>query len=262
MSLVTLGSEGTLAVITIENPPQNRINERMAADLGVAIKAIEAGEFRAVLVRASGPDFSFGGDIMNWPQMTVRQLRAAFETYMSVFNRFERLPLPVVAAVQGLCSGGGLELAIRADIIVAAESARFCHPEQTLGIVTILGGIYRVAERAGRSFASEWALTSEQVSATTMMQRGIVNRVVPDAELDQRARELAMRVADGPTRAYAAHKVLLRIWADAGVAAADSAMFDISMPLFETEDVRRGMSSAVEALKAGRPRPTMDFKGR
>ena len=262
MSLVTLGNEGSLAVITIENPPQNRINDRIAADLLAAVEAIEAGEFRAVLVRANGADFSFGGDIMNWPEMTVRQLRAAFDTYMTVFNRFERLPLPVVAAVQGFCFGGGLELAIRADMIVAAESARFGHPEQTLGIVTILGGVYRVAERAGRSFASEWALTSEQVSATTMMQRGVVNRVVPDAELDQRARELAMRAAGGPTRAYAAHKVLLRIWAEAGVAAADSAMFDIAMPLFETEDVRRGMPSAIEALKAGRPRPAMDFKGR
>ena len=262
MSLVTLANEGTLAVITIDNPPQNRINERMGADLLAAVEAVEAGKFRAVLLRANGPDFSFGGDIMNWPQMTMRQLRATFDSYMTVFNRFERLPLPVVAAVQGLCFGGGLELAIRADMIVAAESARFGHPEQSIAIVTVLGGIYRVAERAGRSFASEWALTSEQIPATTMMQRGVVNRVVPDDQLEQRARELAMRAAGGPTRAYAAHKALLRIWAEAGVAAADNAMFDIAMPLFETEDVRHGIPSAVEALKAGRPRPAMDFKGR
>jgi len=95
-----------------------------------------------------------------------------------------------------------------------------------------------------------------------MMQRGVVNRVVPDAELEQRAKEFALGVAAGPTRAYAAHKALLRIWAEAGVAAADSAMFDIAMPLFETDDVRRGIPSAVAALKAGRPRPPMDFKGR
>jgi enoyl-CoA hydratase/carnithine racemase len=262
MSLVTLTNEGALAVITVDNPPQNRINDRMGADLLAAVEAIEAGEFRALLVRAKGPDFSFGGDIVNWPQMTIRQLRATFDSYMTVFNRFERLPLPVIAAVQGLCFGGGLELAIRADMIVAAESAKFGHPEQSIAIVTVLGGIYRIAERAGRSFASEWALTSEQVSATTMMQRGVVNRVVPDDQLEQRARELAMLAAGGPTRAYAAHKALLRIWAEAGVAAADSAMFDIAMPLFETEDVRRGMPSAIEALKAGRPRPAMDFKGR
>jgi enoyl-CoA hydratase/carnithine racemase len=262
MSLVSLQGEGPVAVITLENPPQNRINGALGMELSNAIDNVEAGEVRAVLLRANGPDFSFGGDIMNWPDMTVRQLRATFEQYMTIFNRFERLPLPVIAAVQGLCFGGGLELAIRADMIFAAESAAFGHPEQTLGIVTVLGGIYRVAERAGRSFASEWALTSERVPAATMMQRGVVNRVVPDAELDKSAREFAMRVAKGPTRAYAAHKALLRIWAEAGVAAADSAMFDIAMPLFETDDVRRGIPSAVKALKAGQPRPPMDFQGR
>jgi enoyl-CoA hydratase/carnithine racemase len=262
MSLVTLDNEGVLAVITLDNPPQNRIGERMAEELGVAIEAVEAGDFRAVLLRTKGPDFSFGGDIVDWPDMSIRRLRTTFETYMTVFNRFERLPVPVIAAVQGLCFGGGLELAIRADMIVAAESARFGHPEQTLGIVTLLGGIYRVAERAGRSVASEWALTSQQIPAMSMMQRGVVNRVVSDAELDQSARELAVQAARGPTRAYAAHKALLRIWAEAGVAAADTAMFDIAMPLFETEDVKRGIPSAVAAVRANRPRPAVDFKGR
>ena len=180
MSLVSLERDGALAVITLDNPPQNRINERMAAELAEAIGAVEASDSRAVVLRAKGENFSFGGDIVNWPDMPVRQLRALFEQYMAVFNRFERLPVPVVAAVHGLCLGGGLELAIRADMIVAAENARFGHPEQTLGIVTLLGGVYRVAERAGRSFASEWALTSEHIGAATMMQRGVVNRVVPD----------------------------------------------------------------------------------
>jgi enoyl-CoA hydratase/carnithine racemase len=262
MSMITLQSEGSLAIITMENPPQNRINEELADQLLATLETVEAGEHRALLLRSSGPDFSFGGDIVDWPAMSTRQLRATFDRYMTTFNRFERLPIPVVAAVQGVCFGGGFELAIRADIIVAAESAVFGHPEQTLGIVTLLGGIYRVAERAGRSFASEWALTSERVPAITMMQRGIVNRVVPHADLEHRARELAMRAARGPTRAHAVHKALLRIWAEAGVAAADTAMFDIAMPLFETADVRRGLPSAIDALKAGRPRPPLDFEGR
>jgi enoyl-CoA hydratase/carnithine racemase len=262
MSLIKLETDGLVAVISLENPPQNRINEVMAAELSKAIDDIEAGDCRAVLLRANGPDFSFGGDIMKWPDMSVRELRATFEQYMFVFNRFERIPLPVIAAVHGLCFGGGLELAIRADVIFAGESATFGHPEQSLGIVTLLGGIYRVAERAGRAFAAEWALTSERVPAAIMMQRGIVNRVTPDGELETSARDFARRVAKGATRAYAAHKALLRIWAEAGVAAADSAMFDVAMPLFETDDVRRGIPSAVNALKAGQPRPTMDFQGR
>ncbi len=140
MTHVTLETDGALAIVTLDNPPQNRIGDQMADELAGIVEAIESGESRAVLLRAKGTDFSFGGDIMNWPEMSPRRLRATFDRYMSLFNRFERLPLPVITAVQGLCFGGGLELATRADIIVAGESARFGHPEQSLGIVTMLGG--------------------------------------------------------------------------------------------------------------------------
>jgi enoyl-CoA hydratase/carnithine racemase len=262
MALVKLETDVGLAIVTLDNPPQNRISPQLSDEFAEIVDTIEASNARAVLLRADGPDFSFGGDITNWPDMSTRQLRTAFDRHMAEFNRFERLPLPVVAAVQGLCFGGGLELVIRADVIFAGESARFGHPEQSLGIATMLGGIYRVAERAGRAFASEWALTSEQVPAATMMRHGVINHVVPDADLEQAARKFAERAAKGPTRAYAAHKALLRVWAEAGVATADTAMFDIAMPLFETDDVRRGIPSAVNALRSGQPRPVLDFTGR
>ncbi|NUX56713.1 enoyl-CoA hydratase/isomerase family protein [Paraburkholderia youngii] len=261
MTLLTVNFDDGLATIVIDRPPQNRIDDQMIDELATAVAAIERSDARAVLVRSEGENFSFGGDIMTWPEANVRELRARFAHYMSVFNRFEHLPVPVVAAVQGLCFGGGFELALRADVIFAGESATFGHPEQTLGIVTVLGGIYRVAERAGRSRASEWALTSEKVAAATMERFGIVNRVVADADLLKAAADFARKLAHGPTRAYAAHKALLRAWAVGGVAAADEAMFDIAMPLFESDDAQRGIRSAVEALKAGRPRPVMDFNG-
>jgi enoyl-CoA hydratase/carnithine racemase len=262
MPPLTVSFDEHLATIVLDRPPQNRIDDQMIDELAAAVSAIERGGARAVLLRAEGENFSFGGDIMAWPGADVRELRSRFEHYMSVFNRFERLPMPVIAAVQGLCFGGGLELALCADMIFAGESSTFGHPEQTLGIVTVLGGVYRVAERAGRSRAAEWAMTSERVPASTMERFGVVNRVVPDAELLQQARAFAHKVASGPTRAYAAHKALLRSWALGGTAAADDAMFDIAMPLFETEDVQRGLQSAVDALKAGKPRPVLDFKGR
>jgi enoyl-CoA hydratase/carnithine racemase len=262
MQPLQLHIDDHVATLVLDNPPQNRIGDTMIDELDEAIEAIEASDARAVVLRAEGENFSFGGDILPWPEANVRQLRARFERYMSVFNRFERMPLPVVAAVQGLCFGGGLELALRADVLFAGASATFGHPEQSLGIVTILGGIYRVAERAGRSRAAEWALTSEKVPAATMERFGIVNRVIDDAALIDEAMAFAHRIALGPTRAYAAHKALLRAWAVGGVAAADDAMFDIAMPLFETEDVTRGLASAVDALKAGKARPVMDFRGR
>jgi enoyl-CoA hydratase/carnithine racemase len=259
---IRLSIDDAVASLFLDNPPQNRIGDETANQLSVAIDEISASEARVLLLRAEGADFSFGGDIMTWPDMEVRELRALFERYMSVFNRFERLPIPVIAVVQGLCFGGGFELALRADVIFAGSTARFGHPEQSLGIVTLLGGIYRVAERAGRAFASDWALTSQQVPATVMERHGVVNCVIDDHKLVAEATAYATKIAAGPTRAYAAHKALLRAWAVGGVAAADEAMFDIAIPLFETNDVKTGLASAVNALKAGLPRPVMDFIGR
>lgn len=262
MPYISVDIAEDVATLVIDRPPQNRIDDRMVDELEAAVTTIERSGARAVLLRSEGENFSFGGDIMEWPDASVNELRARFEHYMDVFNRFERLSMPVIAAVQGLCFGGGLELALRADLVFAGESATFGHPEQTLGIVTLLGGIYRVAERAGRARAAEWALTSERVPAAAMERFGVVNRVLPDACLQHEALEFARKVAKGPTRAHAVHKALLRAWTTGGIDTADDAMFDIAMPLFETRDVQRGLRSAVDALKAGKPRPTLDFEGR
>jgi enoyl-CoA hydratase/carnithine racemase len=251
-----------LATVVLQNPPQNRLDVQFADELAEAVDAVGDSEARAVLLRADGPDFSFGGDFLPWAGWSKRKLRTVFDRYLTVFNQFEHLPVPVVAAVQGLCSGGGFELVLRADVIFAGDTARFCHPEPTLGITTLMGGIYRVAERAGRARAAEWALTSEKVPARVMADAGVINRVVPDDELLAEAKAFAQRAAGGPTLAHAAHKYLLRSWAVGGVAAADQALFDVSVPLFDTEDVRTGLASAAEAFRAGKARPVLQFRGR
>ena len=250
-----------VAHIVLDNPPQNRIDNQMGQELLEAVNAIEAGAARAVLVRANGDNFSFGGDIVDWPDTPTRELRQQFEEYMFAFNRLEQLPLPVIAAVNGLCFGGGFEMVLRADVIFAGESAAFGHPEQTLGIVTVLGGIYRAAARVGRARAFEWALTSERVPASALAEAGLVNRVVADEDVVSTALEFARKVAAGPTRAHAAHKALLRLWEIGGAAGADAAMFDVAMPLFESKDARKGIPSAVRAYQAGTPRPAVDFSG-
>lgn len=262
MSHLSVTTKDGVATLVLHHPPQNRIGTTMVDELGDAVDEIAAGDARAVVLRAEGPDFSFGGDIEPWPDWDRREMRRHFEQFLQTFNAFERLPVPTVAAVQGLCFGGGLELAVRADVIIAGRSARFGHPEQSIGIVTLLGGIYRIAERAGRSRAMRWALTSEQVPATEMERFGVVDRVVDDEALDDEAAAFAAQVAAGPTLAHAAHKSLLRTWAVGGVAAADETIFDVAIPLFDSADTRMAIPTAVEALRAGRPRPPMPFEGR
>lgn len=262
MSQLHLSIDADLAKLTLRNPPQNRLTQEFFGKLGAAIAEIGRSGVRAALLSADGPDFSFGGDVVPWPELSPHELRAAFEQRFATVNQWERLAIPTVVAVQGLCFGGGFELAIRSDVVFAGETARFGHPEQSLGIVTMLGGIYRVAERVGKARAMEWALTSEQVPAHVMEQHGVVTRIVPDASLLAEATAFAAKLAVGPTRAHAAHKALLRIWTAGGVGAADEALLEIAMPLFETEDVRRALPESVEAFKNGRPRPAFRFKGR
>ena len=254
--------QGGVAVISLQNPPQNRIDDQMVDELDAALAGIERSGARVVIVQADGPDFSWGGDITTWPLDDIDRMRSIFGRYMAVFNRFERLPIPTIACVQGLCFGGGFELALRADVLFAAAGARFGHPEQSIGIITLLGGIQRVAERAGPAFAAEWALTSEQVPAEVMARHGIVNRVVPDECYMQEAHAFAARLSTGPTRAYAVHKALIAAWADGGVAAADRVLLGLSMQLFEGSDARAGISSAITALAEGRQRPRLEFSGR
>jgi enoyl-CoA hydratase/carnithine racemase len=251
-----------LATLVLTNPPQNRIGTQLVDELEQALRTIGASDARAVLLRAEGPDFSYGGDIAPWPDWGEREMRTRFEHFLRTFNQFERLPIPTIAAVQGLCFGGGLELAVRADVLFAGRTARFGHPEQSIAIVTLLGGIYRIAERAGRSRAMEWALTSEQVPAAEMERFGVVNRVIDDERLVAEATAFARKVAAGPTKAHAAHKALLRAWAVGGVAAADEVMFDIAIPLWATDDTRAAIPAAVSAMRAGQPRPAMPFAGR
>lgn len=261
MSHLSFDYDGRVAVITLHNPPQNRLSPLMLKELASSLEDIGRSQARAVVVQAEGSDFSFGGDIVPWPEMSQRELRTLFEGYLQVFNQFERLSVPTIVAAQGLCGGGGLELALRADVLFASDSARFCHPEQSIAIVTLLGGVYRMAERVGRAKAMEWALTSEQVPAEVMRHHGVVNRIVSLSNLRSETMSFAQQVASGPTRAHAAHKALLRIWATGGVAAADEAIMDIALPLFESDDTKLAIPASVDAFAAGQPRPKFEFKG-
>ena len=119
-----------------------------------------------------------------------------------------------------------------------------------------------MADRIGRSRAAELVFLCERISAAQLCAWNVINRVVDDATLEQVARDLAMRLAAGPTLAYAATKALWRIQAESGERAAREVLYDRSMPLFETQDAKAALKVAAQALEAGRPRPKMTFEGR
>lgn len=263
MASFTCTTEGGVATLLLSNPPQNRLNSATTADFKAAVEKIQTDRsIRALVIRAEGDNFSYGGDISGWLDADPAAIGASIAEGAQRFREFEELPVPVVSAVHGRCLGGAFEMVLRTDIIVAAESARFGHSEQTLGLVTLMGGVQRIAERAGRTRAIRWAMTSEQVPAREMLEAGVITEVVPDEQLLAAAYGWAARLAKGPTLAHAAHKKMLNAWSNGGVAAADNLIPALAEQLWRTEDARRGIASAQDALRRGVERPVLDFEGR
>ncbi|PYU16103.1 MAG: enoyl-CoA hydratase/isomerase family protein, partial [Acidobacteria bacterium] len=177
---------------------------------------------------------------------TGSEARERFTTHLQMIADLEELPFPTLAAVQGMCVGGGLELVLACDLIWAAASARFGQLEATIGTTTLLGGVQRLAERAGPSRAREIIYTAEQYDAATFERWNIVNRVVPDDTFESQTRAFAERLANGPTLAYAAGKRIVRAYLEGGVRAADRVVDEVGPPLFQSEDMRAAVAALVE----------------
>ena len=261
MSFIRVEAETEIAKVTLDHPTGNRINFAMREELLQAFQRIADSKARVLVVRGKGTDFSLGGDVRDWAGKSAAELTPRIGVFAKAIEVLEQLKIPTIAAVQGACMGGGFELALGCDLIVAARSARFAFPEARVGIVTLQGGVFQMAERIGRSKAIEMAFLSEPVAAEQMAVWNVVNHVVEDAALEAEAEALAQRLATGSPGAYAATKALLSLWRQGGQTAASAALYDLSMPLFDTQDVQTAIKSAAVALDAGHPLPKANFTG-
>ncbi len=261
MNKVRFETSGALGVITLINPPLNLFSAELIADLGTAVTQARDANLRAMLVRAEGRLFSGGADVNVFKGVSATQARGRFTSRLELIAGIEELPFPTIAAVQGLCLAAGLELALACDLIWAAESARFGQVEALIGTTTLLGGVQRLAERCGPARAREIIYTAEQYDAATFERWNIINRIVPDAELDAQALAFAQKLSNGPTLAYAAGKRMVRSYLDSGVRTADAVVSEVAPPLFDSDDMR----SAAAALLEHGPRNFRDkviFRGR
>ncbi|MGW4518040.1 enoyl-CoA hydratase/isomerase family protein [Streptomyces sp. NPDC004393] len=153
-AFVRFRQQQNVAVITLRREPQNRINRQVWAELGEAVRQAAQSGVRALLIRSEGDDFSWGGEFREWPTLTsyaARRERFSFSN--QVLNTLEQLPIPTVTAVQGRAFGGGFELALHTDLVIAAESARFRFPEVTVAVPPLAGGASS-ASRSGRAAPS------------------------------------------------------------------------------------------------------------
>ncbi len=162
---------------------------------------------------------------------------------MALLDRLENVPVPTLAAVGGAALGGGFEIALACDLIIAADNAELGLVETSLGLLPLLGGVQRVTERAGAARGKEIAFFGRRHDPTTLERWGVINLVVAESELETASLSWARQLAAGPTVAYGGVKRLANACARAGTAAADAEQDKANDAMWASEDVRRGLEA-------------------
>ncbi|MFE1234215.1 enoyl-CoA hydratase/isomerase family protein [Streptomyces sp. NPDC059442] len=260
---LSLRVEDGIAVLTLCRPEKlNGWSWEASRQLGVLADRIRFDErVRVVLVRAEGRAFCAGIDVTA-PGGAITGRSAAERTQRYAegirwvherFAVFARLPQPVVAAVQGYCLGFGFELALMADVRIAADDAVFALPEAGIGVSVDAGGDLRIARDAGAGWAKYLALTGRRIDAATAERLGLVQLVTPPGDLEGAARDTAREIAAAAPLAVRAIKRNVDAFADQGLAAAlDRTALAAALTL-TSEDAREGY-----AAKAARRPPRFE----
>jgi enoyl-CoA hydratase/carnithine racemase len=238
--------EANVGEIVISDPPLNLFGLELAGELAGAIDEAHDSSARAILVRAEGDHFSAGANVEMFIGRDERTARELLEQFVPLIRRFAEIPVPTVAAVQGLCLAAGLEVALSCDLIWAGAGAQLGLVEAVIGATPFGGGTQRLVARAGAGRAAEAVLTGRTYPAETMADWGVVNRVVAPEELHAKAREFARRLATGPTLAHAATKRMVRIAVDEGVEAADAALPAEGAKVMASNDLQNGARTLLE----------------
>ena len=242
--------------MVLDDPPLNLYREETQEALEACVAEIESSDARACVWRAEGKLFTGGVDVHLFQRM-VEQGDRREDGLLPLVHRLERLEIPTLSLLHGVCLTWGLEIALGTDLIWASESARIGLVEANVGLTPGAGGTQRLAQRAGVSRAAEFVFTAGFYEAPVLHEWGVVNSVVADDDLQAEGLEFARRLAAGPTKAHAATKAILRAFRDGGVVGADEITRDTMGALFHTEDLQ----SAVKTFLAEGPGKAT-FEGR
>lgn len=236
--------EGGITHITVDRPKVlNALNRQTLSELEIAVQSLPE-QTRAVIITGSGPKaFVAGADISEMADYTPAQAEAFSRLGHRVMDAIEALDVPVIAAVNGFALGGGCELMLACDFAIASDNARLGLPEVTLGVTPGFGGTVRLHTRVGASRARQLLFTGAQVKAEEALRIGLVNEVVPQAELADHVRAIALKIAKNAPRAIAWAKRSARTAEQTHSQVAGAFEQEIFGMCFSTEDQSEGMAA-------------------
>ncbi|BAB05715.1 enoyl-CoA hydratase-related protein [Halalkalibacterium halodurans] len=240
-----------VALVTINRPPVNPLNSQVFQELANSMTLLEANkDIRVIILTGSGEKaFVAGADLHEMIDLNVAGMLEMNKASRSAFSLIEQLSKPVIAAINGVALGGGLELALCCDLRICSEKARFAFPEIGLGIIPGGGGTQRIQKIVGQGVAKELLYFGEMIGAERALALHLVNKVVPAEELLQAAKDWAEKLAAKPTIAMRTLKSVVNTGANVDLESGlsmEAAGFAVT---FQTDDRKEGMNAFVEKRK-------------
>jgi enoyl-CoA hydratase/carnithine racemase len=247
---ILVKSEGHVGVITLNRPTVlNALSMALLGELATALEAFDADDaVRAIIVTGSERAFAAGADIK---EMSQRSYMDMYKTNYpgSVCDRIAAIRKPIIAAVAGYALGGGCELAMLCDFIIAADTAKFGQPEITLGVMPGLGGSQRLTHLVGKSKAMDMCLTGRMMDAVEAERAGLVSRVVPAANLMTEAMKAAAKIAEQSVPIAMMAKEAVNRALETTLAEGLRYERRVFHAMFATEDQKEGMAAFLEKRK-------------
>jgi enoyl-CoA hydratase len=249
METLLVETHGAVLLIRLNRPAAlNAINSVLAGELIGVLREFDAGaSLRCAVITGSEKAFAAGADVRDMVDKTAADMIA--ENYFAEFDNVSRVRKPVIAAVAGYALGGGCELAMMCDFVIAAENAKFGQPEITLGAAPGMGGSQRLTRLVGKSKAMDMVLTGRTMDAAEAERAGIVSRVVPTGKLIAEAMAAAARIAEMAPLAVLANKEMVNAALETSLA--QGILFERRLfhSLFALDDRKEGMTAFIEKRK-------------
>ncbi|MBI3800658.1 MAG: enoyl-CoA hydratase/isomerase family protein [Deltaproteobacteria bacterium] len=245
--------DGAIGILKVNRPKSlNALNPATVREIAACLTEVQQDQsIRCLIITGEGDRaFVAGADISAMVSMSVLEGKAFSALGLQTLRVLEELPIPVIAAVNGFALGGGTELALACDLIIAADKARFGQPEINLGVIPGFGGTQRLARRIGLPRARELIYSGDMIDAQTAFQYGLANKVVPLADLMTEAKTLAHKLAAKPPFAIRQAKEAINAGIDMDIDNACRFENEAFALTFATEDKAEGMKAFLEKREA------------